>query len=100
MDDKRGLRMRCFRPCAITSAKRVLRRAWTVNRLMGSLLRPLEVKPSWARSYWQGVARAASTKLDRSRADFLCFLAVVRDIDEREAKHGMQTKDFPPQAAT
>src|SRR5216684_5997397 len=29
-----------FHPCAIASTKRVLRRAWTVNRLVGSLRFP------------------------------------------------------------
>jgi hypothetical protein len=38
-------------------------------------------------------------ELDRARADFLRFLAAVRDIDEREAELGMQAQDLRPQPA-
>jgi hypothetical protein len=42
--------------------------------------------------------RAGLAELDCARADFLRFVAVVRDVDQRETKLGMQAQDFSPQS--
>ncbi len=55
----------------------------------------LRVRGNVIRLLW----RAALTKLDCTRADFLCLLMVMRGIDEREAEFGMQAQDFSAQSA-
>ena len=42
--------------------------------------------------------RAGLAELDCARADFLRFVAAVRDVDQRETELGMQAQDFSPQS--
>jgi hypothetical protein len=42
--------------------------------------------------------RAGLAELDCARADFLRFVAAVRDVDQRETELGMQAQDLSPQS--
>ena len=78
------------------------------NRLKGSLLRPaiklrrlnrLRKRPE-PNGEPPPLSSAVLSKLDSTHADFLCFIAVMRDIDQRKGQFRVQAQNLLSQSTS